>query len=90
MKRIIRDTLLTDDEAAAYRAIRDQEDKEWAKEFKGKCISCRYSSPTNLKHKMTCHNAKALTHGCGAKAWGGGEAKGIVHKLFGCVYWEQF
>jgi hypothetical protein len=60
----------------------------WAKEFKSKCVSCIHATPSKYKHQMECRNAKALGHGLPVRAWGGGEAKGQVHKLFGCVYWE--
>jgi hypothetical protein len=67
----------------------------WAENFKGKCITCDWASPSpslrgiSLKHQMTCGNSQAITRGLGARGWGGGEAKIQVHKLFGCIYWRQ-
>ena len=61
----------------------------WWDNFKGRCVACKYASPTTRSQEMLCGLEKAARN-CGLPSRPGGTWMGEpVHKLFGCVFFEQ-
>ncbi len=60
----------------------------WWDNFRGRCIACKYSSPSTRKKEVICTLAKAaLCRGLPDRP--GGTCFGTpVHKLFGCIFFE--
>lgn len=66
----------------------NKNDSKFFEEFKGRCILCRYATPSTRSKQMNCQNIQARNFGLPSRA-GGGRMENPVSKLFGCIYWKN-
>lgn len=63
----------------------------WWDTFRGRCVSCKHSVPSNRSNELLCTLRKAA-HGRGLPGRPGGAVCWLgepVHRMFGCVFFES-
>ena len=65
------------------------QNNQWWDNFRGRCVSCRHSTPSTRKNEVLCQLQVASVF-MGLPSRPGGSFTGQpVHKLYGCVYFQS-